>query len=253
MKAVTFNIRGDFGVDGNNNFCFRKPLILKKLAAEQPDVIGFQEVMPHVAVWLRENLKDYYVVGCGRDADLGGEQMTVAFRKDKYNLLEMRTFWMSETPYVPASRYEDQSDCPRVSTEVVLQELGTSRVIRVLNTHLDHRGAGARRLGLGQIMRHLESAQLFPEANVILMGDFNAPPWSEEMQLMKEYPSYVNATEGIGITFHGFGGREEPEYIDYIYVRGRCEIGSVTKWEECEDGVYLSDHYPVCAEIAFKD
>lgn len=253
MKAVTFNIRGDFGVDGNNNFCFRKPLILKKLAAEQPDVIGFQEVMPHVAVWLRENLKDYYVVGCGRDADLGGEQMTVAFRKDKYNLLEMRTFWMSETPYVPASRYEDQSDCPRVSTEVVLQELGTSRVIRVLNTHLDHRGAGARRLGLGQIMRHLESAKLFPEANVILLGDFNAPPESEEMQLMKDYPSYVNTTEGIGITFHGFGGREAPEYIDYIYVRGSCEIGSVVKWEECVDGVYLSDHYPICAEIIWKD
>ena len=55
MKVVTFNIRGDFGVDGENNFCFRKPLILKKLAQEQPDIIGFQEVMPHVAVWLRGN------------------------------------------------------------------------------------------------------------------------------------------------------------------------------------------------------
>ena len=29
MKLCTFNIRLDCGCDGNNNFCFRKPLILK--------------------------------------------------------------------------------------------------------------------------------------------------------------------------------------------------------------------------------
>ena len=56
MKIVTFNIRCDFGQDGANNFEFRKPLILKRIAEEQPDVIGFQEGLPHVQKWLRENL-----------------------------------------------------------------------------------------------------------------------------------------------------------------------------------------------------
>ncbi len=49
MKIVTFNIRCDFGQDGGNNFCFRKPLILEKLRREAPDIICFQEVLPHVA------------------------------------------------------------------------------------------------------------------------------------------------------------------------------------------------------------
>ena len=60
MKLVTFNIRGDFGIDGENNFDCRKPLILRRIQQQQPDVIGFQEVMPHVQRWLRQNLPRLY-------------------------------------------------------------------------------------------------------------------------------------------------------------------------------------------------
>lgn len=252
IKAVTFNIRGDFGVDGENNFYHRKPLILEKVAAEQPDFIGFQEVHPQTAIWLRENLKGYYVVGCGREKKLDGEQMTVAFRADRFNLIEMRTFWLSETPYVPASRYEEQSICPRASTELVLMEYATGRVIRVLNTHLDHQGTGARRLGLRQILRHLDNVELFPDAPVILMGDFNAQPDSEELKVFDEFPGYVSAAEGVGITFHGFMQEEFKECIDYIYIRGAIRCLNAYRWTDERDGVFLSDHYPVCAQLELE-
>ena len=67
MKFVTFNIRCDFGQDGANNFIYRRPLILEKIRQEKPDIIGFQEVLPHVAAWLKENLTEYYIAGCGRE------------------------------------------------------------------------------------------------------------------------------------------------------------------------------------------
>ena len=70
MRVVTFNIRCDYNQDGENSFQYRKPLILKKLKQENPDIIGFQEVLPHVAEWLRDNLDEYYIVGCGRDVEL---------------------------------------------------------------------------------------------------------------------------------------------------------------------------------------
>ena len=143
MKAVTFNIRCDYGQDDENCFDNRKPLILKKIEREEPDILCFQEVLPHVALWLRENLKEYCVIGCGRGEALDDEQMTVAFRKDRCNLIEMRTFWLSDTPGVPGSRYEQQSICPRTATEALLQEYATGRVFRVVNTHLDHVGAEA--------------------------------------------------------------------------------------------------------------
>ena len=75
MKFVTFNIRCDYDQDGENSFRFRKPLILEKIAKEQPDILCFQEVLPHVAAWLKESLTDYYVVGCGRGESLDGEQV----------------------------------------------------------------------------------------------------------------------------------------------------------------------------------
>ena len=103
LKLVTFNIRCDYDQDGANSFRFRKPVILKKLAEEKPDVICFQEVLPHVAVWLKENLTEYTVIGCGRSETLEDEQMTVAFRTKRLNLINMETFWLSPTPYVPAS------------------------------------------------------------------------------------------------------------------------------------------------------
>ena len=58
MKVVTFNIRCDYGQDGLNEFANRKKLILRKINQEKPDIIGFQEVLPHVAKWLKENLNE---------------------------------------------------------------------------------------------------------------------------------------------------------------------------------------------------
>ncbi len=85
MKLVTFNIRCDFGQDGENCFCRRRISIIAKIRREQPDIICFQEVLPHVAVWLKENLKGYYVIGCGRDENLEDEQVSVAYRRDRVN------------------------------------------------------------------------------------------------------------------------------------------------------------------------
>ena len=128
MKLVTFNIRCDFGQDGENNFEYRKDLILKKIAQEKPDMICFQEVLPHIAKWLKENLTEYYVIGCGRSPELRDEQVSIAYRKDRLNLMEMQSYWLSETPYVPASRYAEQSICPRICNEALFEDLETGKV-----------------------------------------------------------------------------------------------------------------------------
>ena len=249
MKLVTFNIRYDTPHDGPNCFRYRQPLILRKIAEERPDIICFQEILPHVKTWLKENLTDYDVVGCPRGEALDGEQVSVAFRRDGWQLLEMRSFWLSETPFVPGSRYPDQSDCPRICTEVLLQEEAKDRVIRVMNTHLDHVGVEARERGLKQILRRAEQAELFPDAPVILTGDFNAEPGDPEMAVLRETPGWVNVTEKIGITYHGFGKAKDPALIDYIVLHGSLRCKSVQKWTGEENGRFLSDHYPICAAL----
>lgn len=251
LKLVTFNIRCDFNQDKGNSFRYRKPLILKKIQTEKPDLICFQEVLPHVAVWLKEVLDDYYVVGCGRSETLRDEQVAVAYKKNRMNLISMETFWLSPKPYIPASRYDEQSICPRVCTEALFEDLEEREVFRLLNLHLDHQGVQARVLGLRQVFKKVEEAKLFPEAPVILAGDFNAEPEGQEFLEMKQQPEYVNITEGIGVTYHGFEPEDESECIDYIYIRNREDAGlrcrSLEKWGEREDGVWLSDHYPISA------
>ncbi|MDD3411526.1 MAG: endonuclease/exonuclease/phosphatase family protein [Eubacteriales bacterium] len=250
MKLVTFNIRCDYEQDGKNNFTLRKPLILEKLEREQPDVICFQEVLPHVAAWLKQALPAYTAVGCGRGERLDGEQMTVAFRTDRLNLIQMETFWLSETPLVPGSRYPEQSECPRTCTTALLCELATGRVLRVADTHLDHIGVGARTRGLRQILEHLSASALFPHAPIVLAGDFNAEPDGGEMRAFDDFPGYVNAAADVGVTYHGYG-QEPPERIDYIWLKGPVACTGVQKWTDERAGVYLSDHYPICAELAW--
>ena len=210
MKLVTFNIRCDFGQDGENNFEYRKDLILKKIAQEKPDMICFQEVLPHIAKWLKENLTEYYVIGCGRSPELRDEQVSIAYRKDRLNLMEMQSYWLSETPYVPASRYAEQSICPRICNEALFEDLETGKVFRIVNTHLDHIGAQARILGLRQILEKLKTEKLYPDAATMITGDFNAEPQDPEFEILKEYPEYTNVTEHIGITYHGFTEEDHP-------------------------------------------
>ena len=252
MKLVTFNLRCDHGQDGDNCFAYRQPLVLKAIAREKPDVICFQEILPHMLVWLKRNLPDYYAFGCGRGEKFDGEQVTVAIRKDDYQLLETHTFWLSETPDVPGSRYPGQSSCPRTCMDVVLMEEASGLVFRVLNTHLDHVGKEARARGLAQILRYAEQPGPFSGAPMILTGDFNAEPDDEEMSLLKTTPGLTVLTRETGITYHGYYRSDPPSQIDYIVLRGGFRCESVEKWTECENGVYLSDHYPVCAEIVMQ-
>ena len=254
LKIVTFNIRCDYGQDGPNQFCYRSGLVKRKIEAEQPDIICFQEVLPHVVQWLKENLTDYYVVGCGREKTLDGEQMTVAFRRERLNMISMETYWMSPEPNIPGSRYEEQSMCPRTCTELVLQDVESIKPFRLINTHLDHIGVGARKLGLEQIVKKIESETFLPEVPVILAGDFNAEPDGEEIRVL-DGKVCVNLTEGIGITFHGFDGSEPEQTIDYIYLfpqQASYTLKKLEKWEDKEGEVWLSDHYPVCVVLELE-
>ncbi len=249
MKVVTFNIRCDYDQENTNSFRYRKPLILQKIEKEKPDIICFQEVLPHVAIWLKDNLTDYYVIGCGRDENLVDEQTSIAYKKRLFNLIDMEVFWLSETPYVIASRYSDQSICPRICTKALFQNLENNKLFYIYNTHLDHIGFQARRLGLNLILDKMKVDRSFISAPALLAGDFNMLPDSAEMEVLQQYANMVDLTTSIEGTFHEFGALEKPEKIDYIITDKEFRCSQVSIWDDCSQGIYLSDHFPVCVEI----
>ena len=255
MKIVTFNIRCDCGVDQENNFEFRKPFILKKLVEESPDIICFQEVMAHMALWINDALPQYCFIGCGRDANLDGEQVTIAYRRDRFSLVALNHFWHSETMNVPGSIFPEQSVFPRLCSDCCLMERESRKIVRVVNTHLDHLNSAVRRKELELVMDTIHTVSMYKEYLTVLAGDFNAVPDSKEMTVMKTYPDFRCLTQHIGLTYHGYFRDEQhsEDYqsaqIDYIFARGDVELISVEKWTDVYDGVYLSDHYPVSVVV----
>ena len=84
---------------------------------------------------------------------------------------------------------------------------------------------------------------------LILCGDFNAYPDSEEARLIMDHPLGLNElTKGIGTTWHNWGRGNDPQ-IDYIFVKGFAMNGDVAKWDDNLNGIYLSDHYPLAVDI----
>ena len=249
MKFVTFNLRREFDYDTEQRFFFRKPLIEKKLRAESPDVVCFQEVLPDVKMWLKQILPEYDVLGCGRDPELKDETAVIAYKKERFDLIAMETFGLSETPTVPGSRYVQQSPCTRTCTEVLLKDLKNDRIFRVFNAHLDHEGYEARLLGAKQIVEKSKNEILFPDAWVLFAGDFNAGPNDPEILWIPEHSGWVDFSADSGITFHSYGNEAVFNKIDYVFGNKEWKRVACVKWDDRENGLYLSDHYPVCIEF----
>ncbi len=249
LKVMTFNLRVDAEGDGINRFPNRESRILDAIRAEDPDLIGFQEAYDHAREFLKRSLSDRYtLLGCGRGKNYRGEACCIAFKRDLFELISFETKFLSSTPNIPASRYaeSDQSSCPRLYVHAELSHGELSTPIHFFNTHLDHKGEEARLLGMTQIMQRASEI----DGPWILTGDMNALPDARCIRLPLSLSALgiTDATAKLTHTFHGFGKYTEGKKIDYIFTN-MASTKAYTVKDTPSEGVYISDHYPVCAEI----
>ena len=253
IKVMSFNLRVEAPAhDGINDLPNRKGRILDAINEEAPDLIGFQEARDGMRAWLRDTLSDYVVVGCGRYGDYRGESAPLAFRKDKFEMISMDTFWLSSTPKTPASTYagSDQSECPRIATAVVLKPIESNQLLLFINTHTDHLGSMSRTLASAQLLEYASQKGLA----TVITGDFNATPDTCEMKMMTSSKAFamVDATALVGPTFHAFGTvpAEKRVKIDYVFTNLPTDPKeSYALSDEPIDGIYISDHCPVVAFV----
>ncbi len=250
IKVMSFNLRLDGEWDGVNRFRNRIPRVMEVISKEDPDIIGFQEVTDYMRSVMRENLKNYTVVGCGRNKNLKDEAMLIAFKHDDCELISLDNVWLSATPAIFGSRYEgDQSGCPRMYTVARLKHKNIDTPFSFYNTHLDHEGENARYLGALQLVQAISKC---PE-KFVLTGDFNATPDAPEIKLITSSLAYrgaIDCTADLGPTFHAFGkwAKEDWVKIDYIFSDGKC-VDSHKVDDIMEDGKFYSDHNAVVSII----
>ena len=250
LKICSFNARFDGAKDGINAFTCRTERIRDFLKAEEPDIIGFQEVTSTMRAWFVENMPDYYTVGGGRNPDCSGEAPLIAFKKRDMQLIGAKTDMLSPTPEKFGSRFAgtDQSKCPRSYCRLLLKHNEIDEPFYVYNVHTDHIGAISRTLASAQLVTDISShGSLF-----FMTGDFNATPDASEIKLISAPERIVDVSSALGGTFHAYGKLESPVKIDYIFADSRAvATDCYVVADEPVEGVYISDHNPIVAIFEF--
>lgn len=265
VRVMSYNIRYGTANDGENHWEKRKEFLVATIKTFAPDLLGTQETLGFQRDYLAEQLKDYEVLGVGRDdGKEKGEMTALYFRRDRFEKLDGGHFWLSETPEVPGSKSWDTS-LTRMVTWVKLRDRQTPKAKPILyfNTHFDHRGEQARTESAKLIRRRIVEAG--KNVRVIITGDFNAgddsAPYQALFAATEKNPSPVfdtyralnpqrAANEG---SFSGFKVEATTgPRIDWIGASREWQVISATIDRTARNGRTPSDHFAVTAILRMR-
>ena len=248
LRIMTFNLRVETQEDGINRFSNRVPRVLEAIERESPDLIGFQEAKNEMRAFLRTNLPQYVVLGCGRDVSYNGEGIPIAYREDQFELIEYQTKWLSDTPNNPGTRMGgDQSKYPRIYVFAKLRRIADNKTIAIINVHTDHLGEQARIFESALLIKAMKEIQADA---IFLTGDFNATPDSEEIKMLtaENGLNLMDLSANLSGSFHNYGRRVPASKIDYIFSTSSCVECHLVE-DHPVNGVYISDHNPIVASV----
>jgi len=252
MRVLSFNLF--CGGEGPRSWQNRRPLVLAQIKNAAPDTFGTQEAHSGWMDFLCESLPEYGFVGVGRDdGKRGGEFAPVFYRKDKYEVLDIGTFWLSDTPGVPSKGWDGA--CTRICTWAVLREIASGKEFLQLNTHLDHVGRTAMVKGAELVAGKIAE---YPDLPAVCTGDFNVWEKTAAYNIMTGGAMgdsrYLAATADSGNTYTGFDpeSTKDDSPIDYVFVkRELVRVDTYKIMSELVDGQHPSDHYAIYADIEF--
>lgn len=257
LKVMTYNIRLDVVVDGENAWPLRKDFFASQIRFYEPDIFGVQEAKPNQVLDMLQLLPKYNQVGMGRDGEGKGESSNIYYKKDRFTIKESNTFWLSETPNEISKGWDAAFN--RVCTYALMTDKQSKNTFWVFNTHLDHIGEEARTKSIELIISKITelNTKNYP---VIFMGDFNSEPDAERIIALKKVMYDCKAISqqipfGPSGTFNDFKHNEPvTKLIDYIFVskNNKFQVQKYAVLSDSKDLKYPSDHLPVFVELSFK-
>ncbi len=260
-KVITFNIRYDNPRDSLNAWPNRASIVSNFIRNEKPDLFGMQEVLEHQYEYLDSLLQDYGSVGVGRsDGSKGGEMNPVFFRKERFDMVRTKTFWLSETPEVQGSQAWG-AGLPRIVTWIEIVDKTSHDHIFYFNTHFAHDSDSARIMSAKLLLNKVDS--IASGFGFIITGDFNMQPSSkgysiltgpaESVPILRDtYIVSEKKPAGPLYTFNGFSDTPRTGRIDFIFVKDGMKVLDHKTIIKKERDVFISDHWPVEAVISLK-
>lgn len=250
VRIVSFNVRCADDLYGSVKV--RSQLICAALTQYAPDSFGVQEATQQWLDILQENLgSEYGCVSQMRDDAAGAEASAVYYLKEKYNLLDSGTFWLSDTPDEFGSKFF-ASSLPRIATWVKLQNKQSGETYIHINTHLDHVLESARVQQIGVLINKVEQFKT-QGYKVVCTGDFNTDEGADAYREMDGHlldTKYIAKVSDDGATYHNYGLNVfDKKPIDFIFVSEGIEVDTYKIIDEKIGKIYLSDHAGLCADI----
>ncbi|KVI11703.1 hypothetical protein Ccrd_009884 [Cynara cardunculus var. scolymus] len=293
LTVMTFNLLEDQPEDGPNCWEKRKDLCVSVITSYSPIILCTQQGVKSQLEYLQQCLPvqqtdlqhmsvsfilarviippssgyDQFGISRKGSEDVSDQHCTIFYDKEKVELLEGGTFWLSESPSVPG-----RVEAPGFSFQIV-------------NTNMDEFSPRARRRSALLTWQHI--ASLPPSLPVAYCGGFNTQKESTTGRFLlgrsREHgvvgdmrDAWPNArlrkNMSLIRTYHGFKGNKQGAveflklifralclcwdrqtqdlHIDWILFRGRslipvsCEVVS-----DNIDGHYPSSNYPIFAEF----
>ncbi len=248
---ASYNIRffNDDRDQGKKHWYCRAPYCLKNMETLSADIFCFQEVKPPQFAFLTRHLSGYDSVVRYRDDAPNSEACPIFFSKERFELLDSGTFWLSETPDHVSKSWGSTHN--RIATFAKLRDRD-GKEFTVYNVHPDYVVEDTRIRQLKVLADKMEERG----GTVILAGDFNAVkgepcllPFEEKLCDSKDFLGKT-----FGATFNGFGTSEEDDVtqgIDFIFLPKDATVVETDVLKTVFNGVYPSDHYPIYARFAF--
>jgi endonuclease/exonuclease/phosphatase family metal-dependent hydrolase len=264
LTVMSFNIRYGTAKDGENHWSARREMVFEVIREQDADLVGLQEALASQIDEIVAAVPGYAVVGVGRDdAARKGEFSAILFRKDRLQVAEAGTFWLSDTPTVPGSKSWG-NNITRISTWARFVDRDGQGFYH-FNVHLDHQSQPSREQSTALLRQRLY-ARSFAREPVIVTGDFNVgesnpalatlvgrsapdapPPLVDTFRVLHPDETTVG-------TFSGFKfGSVAGDKIDYVLVQPGTEVMSASIVRTSRNERYPSDHFPVVARIRLVD
>jgi len=250
LKVMSYNVKtGDMFTEENSA---RAKKGIQNIKDFDPDVLGTQELNYGWKVAMRSDglLNTYSVLGDPRgkkyDTQPGNEFSAILYKKDKFDLIESDTLWLSDTPTVIGSKIPE-SKYIRIMTYAVLERKADKQRFLFVNTHIDYAKAAYPKQSLILLDLTKQILERVGDMPYFFTGDFNFTPDSE---------GYANMI-GDGVLDSRHIAEETTDaptiqtgkVIDFCFVSdGDFEV----KKFSVGAGFEGSDHYPVMVEMNFK-
>jgi endonuclease/exonuclease/phosphatase family metal-dependent hydrolase len=255
IRVMSFNIRYGLAPDGSNRWNRRKALVIERIRAFRPDLIGLQECRDDAqAAFVQSELPEYEFIGVrrGGGGDTDAEMAPLLYLKSSFREVRRGHFWLSETPEIAGSKSWG-SVFARTATWVELLPGGGGGSILFLNTHFDY----ATDLAIERSARLLQrwAAATVGKLAVVITGDFNTgkdtPAYAclASGEPLSDVYRKAHAGKGDEGTYHGFGQPGEPAPIDWILASAHFQVVTAEIDRTRQGSLYPSDHFPLNAVL----